>query len=339
MADEEKPAEQGTAGASPAPEELKPQDETAASSLEQRPNVVTQAAKRRRAAYKPGHKATFVGLAVVALILLVNAGVLWFILRGQEEAQKKEQESVTLSADNLSKLGVSRNAVDPNGILLTINPDAKFGGEVTIAGDTSIGGKLDLNGDFSATSASFADLQGGDTAVDSLNVNGDATISNLDLREKLTVQGDVDLQGRLTANSLVTINNNLNISGNLSVGGAVSYDTLDIKDIRLTGHFRTSGNNPSVSAGPAAGGSGTASGNGNDVSGTINVGVGVGSSAGVLASLTFKSEYSSTPQVVVTAVGRSAGAFYITRTTTGFSIYAASALGFGGYSFDYIVFE
>ena len=339
MADEEKPPEQGNQSGTPPPEELKPQDEETQSALEQQPAIVTQAAKRRHAAYKPSHKATFIGMAVVAVILAVNAGVLWFILRGQEDTAKKASQSVTLSATNLSKLGVSRNDVGTEGVQLTINPDAKFGGKVTIAGDETIGGQLNLNGSFTAGSGTFAKLQGGETSLQKLDVTGDATVSALNLRKDLTVAGASHLQGQVTVNQLLTVNNNLSVSGTLSVGGTLGAEFLSIKDLTITRHLKIQGSRPSVSEGGALGSNGTVSISGNDTAGTVAINVGTGAVAGTVANVTFSTSYTTTPHVLVTAEGRSAGAFYVNRTSAGFSIVVPSALGTGGYSFDYFVVQ
>ena len=349
MADEKKPEDKSNSGESPEPEELHPQGEKSSNltsttgggdgSTSASPTVVTHAAKKRHASYKPSHRGTFIGLIVVGVILTVNATGLWFILQNQEEVDRIARDSVTLSADSLGELGVSRNSIGSEGVELTVNPDANFGGKVTIAGNTSIDGKLDINGEFNAVAGSFTELQGGETAVESLNVNGDATITDLNLRGDLAVVGATLLQGKVTVGQLMTINNNLNITGSLSVGGSLIIKNLQIGNLTVTGHLIVKGPTPSVSAGGAVGSNGTVGISGNDTGGTVSVNIGVGAVSGILANVTFNSAYPTTPHIVVTPVGRSVPGMYINRTTAGFSIVTPNALGSGGYSFDYLSLE
>jgi hypothetical protein len=333
----------------PAPEELHPQGASSTKTANsEAPSgdsggapstqtaVVTRSAKRKRAAYNPGHKGTFIGLAVVSTILVINAVGLWFLFQGQQEAEMKARESVTLSAESLSGLGVSRNNVGAEGVELTVNPDAKFGGTVTIAGDTNIAGKLSLNGEFSAPEGTFTDLQGGETAVESLNVNADVTATDLNLRGDLTVLGATRLQGQVTVSQLMTVNNNLNVAGSLSVGGSLAVKNFSVGDITISGHLIVKGATPSVSAGSASGSNGTVSVSGNDTSGTVAVNIGTGAGGGTLVNLTFAKQYATTPHVVVTSVGRYVP-FYINRSSTGFSIHTTSGLSVGGVAFDYVV--
>ena len=339
-----KPQESGA----PAAEELKPQGDgtDAAGSQTEQTQIVTQAAKRRHAAYRPSHKATFIGLAVVAVILAVNGAALAFILRGQEEAEKAaEAASVTLSADTLEKLGVSRDPLGSEGVKLTINPETEFGGSVTIQESLSVAGSLNLNGRFTAPDAAFAKLQGGETALESLNVNGDATATNINARSDLQVTGATRLQGQVTISQLATVNNNLNVTGSLAVGGALSVKTLQVGNLQMTGdlrfggHIITTGASPSASAGSASGSNGTESANGNDTAGTASVGLVLGSSGGVLATVSFGKGFTGTPHIVVTPVGRSVPGMYINRNANGFSIVTPSGVSPGGYAFDYIAIQ
>lgn len=302
--------------------------------------------KPRRSTYKPSHKSTFIALTVVVLILAVNGGVIWFILRGQaDKPDETNRSEVTLSSEALSKLGVARNSVSDQGAELTVGPLSKFNSKVTMNSDLTVAGQLVLNNTFSATDASLAKLKAGNTDVAQLNVNGDGTISTLNLRKDLTVVGASKFQGPVTLGQLLTVNNNVNIVGNLAVGGTISVRNFQasslISDTTLTigGHIITRGNAPGASAGPAAGSNGTVSISGNDAAGTVAVNVGVGAGPGVVANVSFKSTYSNTPHVVVTAVGAGPQGVYVNRNSGGFSIGVTNALGPGGYAFDYIVMQ
>ncbi|MGB3023227.1 MAG: hypothetical protein WBB39_00265 [Candidatus Saccharimonadales bacterium] len=332
----------------PAPESLETQSQGSSSGDSGTAGLATLKAnlKPRRGTYKPSHKSTFIALAVVALILIVNGVVIWFILRGNGNQQDNINRSeVTLSSETLSKLGVERNSVSDQGTELTIGPSSKFNSKVAMNSDLTVAGQLILNNTFSATDASLAKLKAGNTDVAQLNVNGDGTISTLNLRKDLNVVGASKFQGPVTLGQLLTVNNNVNIVGNLAVGGTISVRNFQasslISDTTLTigGHVITRGNAPGASAGPGVGSNGTVSVSGNDASGTVAVNIGVGASPGILANVSFNSAYSNTPHVVVTAIGPGPQGVYVNRNSGGFSIGVTNALGPGGYAFDYIVMQ
>jgi stage V sporulation protein SpoVS len=330
----------------PAPEVLKPQGEEkpAPAAAPSGDNGAKQAKRLRpRGSYRPSHKATFISLGVIVAILAINAGVIAFVLKSQADVKSQVQGQVTISQADLSKLGVDRGNVGNAGISLTVNPNAKFNGNVDIGGDLSVAGKLTLNGGFSAASGNFAKLQAGDTSLQQLTVNGDGTFTNLALRKDLTVAGITRLQGPAVFSQLLTVNNSVNIAGNLAVGGTLSVMSFHASSlvsdngIVTGGHIITQGASPGVSAGGAVGSNGTVSISGNDIAGTVAVNVGVGAVAGIVANVTFRSGYSNTPHVVVTAIGPGVQSFYINRNANGFSIGVNSPLSPGGYGFDYIV--
>lgn len=327
----------------PAPEVLSVQgesQESAAHSEATRQSVqsVNPATPKRRIAYRPNHKATFIGLVVVGLILGANAVILSFVMRNQATAEDSAvKNGVTLSSETLNQLGVSRNPVGNAETELIVGPNSKFGGKVTMSSDLNVGGQLILNSKLNASDAALAKLQAGDTQLQSLNVNGDGTVSTLNLRKDLQVAGTTRLQGQLTVNQLTTINNNMNVAGNLSVGGNLSVRNFQVANLTVAGHLISSGSTPGVSAGGGAGSGGTATVSGNDTSGTIAVNIGVGGGNGLLATITFNTKYDSTPHINVTPVGRSVPGLYVNRTSAGFTISADGSLGAGGYAFDYIV--
>jgi hypothetical protein len=296
--------------------------------------------EKRRVAYKPSHKATFVGLAVIAAILAANAIVITLVLRGQSDTRDAEiRNGVTLSSGVLDQLGVSRNPVGNAETLLVVGPNSKFNGSVTMGSNVTIAGQLVLNSKFTAGDASFTKLQAGDTQVQQLNVNGDGTVTNVNVRKDLQVAGVTRIQGQLTVNQLTTINNNLNVAGNLAVGGSLSVRNFQVGALTVTGHLLSSGAAPGVARGGATGSNGTVSISGNDTSGTVAVNTGVGAGNGLLASVSFNDNYSNTPHVVVTPVGRSVPGLYINRTSAGFSISVDGAMAPGGYAFDYVIVQ
>jgi hypothetical protein len=324
----------------PAPEVLKPQDDPSDGSDAATPNTPPPAngqaplkppTKLRRGTYRPSHKATFIGLAVVIAILGINAGVVVYLIRGQSNNTQGKQDEVTISSADLAKLGVNRDPVGNKGTELIIGPDSRFNGKVTVGGDANIAGQLTLNSSFTAASASLTKLQAGDTAVNQLNVNGDGTVSTLNLRKDLNVVGQTKLQGA------TTVGGNLTVGGTLFANSFTSNFLTSGSTLTIGGHLIIRGVPPTVSAGSAVGSGGTVSISGNDTSGTVAVNVGVGGTAGTLASVTFHAPYDSTPHVVVTAINKSPGDYYINRSTTGFTISIVAPTSAAGYAFDYIV--
>lgn len=307
-------------------------------------SAFNNAIRPKRGSYKPSSRATLVGLAVVGLIVAVNIGVIMFVMRGQDQATQVNRETVTLSAETLSQLGMTKTAVNNEGTELVVGPDARFNGTVTISGDVSVAGRLNLNNTLEAADARLNKLQADSIQLDQFNANGDGTVSTLNLRKDLNVAGNSKLQGTVTIDQLLTVNNNVNVVGSLAVGGTLSVRNFQASsltsDTTLTigGHVITRGDAPSVVPGGGIGSNGTVSISGNDASGTVAVNTGVGAAGGLLASVTFTRAYASTPHVVLTPVGGYVNV-YISRTANGFSIYSAGALGPAGYAFDYVVMQ
>lgn len=331
-----------------APEVLKPQSSstTPPPDKTERAGASKTTPPLRHVTYRPSHKATFIGLAVVVGILAINVLVIVFVMRGQEKISADfSQDAVVLSPETLDGLGVSRTAVGNLGTELIVGPNSRFNGKVTVGSDMTIGGQLQLNSKFSASDASLAKLEAGDTAVQQLNVNGDGTVTNLNLRRDLTVVGTTRLQGPVTMSQLLTVNNSVNIAGNLAVGGVLSARGFQASsltsDTTLTigGHIITRGAAPRVSPGGGLGSNGTVSISGSDVAGTIAVNIGVGGGNGTLATVTFARQYSATPRVVASGGGRGMGGVYVTRNSTGFTIGIDNAVSPGGYTVDYIVMQ
>lgn len=346
MADEPSSTSNDQTPEPPAPEVLKPQSDTPDQPTTANTAAPAAAVSRRRTTYRPSHKATFVGLAVVLALLAASAAVVFFVIKKQSKTDtQSNQEQVTINADALDEVGVNRSAVGGAGMELTINPNTRFGGKVQVGGDVSVAGQLKLNSKFSASEASLAKLEAGNTSVSQLNVNGDATASTLNLRKDLTIAGTARFQGDVVLTRLLTVNNSANVAGNLSVGGSLSVGSFQTRSlvsdttITLGGHFITRGAAPSVGQGPALGSNGTVSISGSDTAGTVAANIGTGSGGGIVANVAFRQQYGGTPRVVVTAVGAGLGSVYVNRSSAGFSIGVNGPIPPGGYAFDYIVVQ
>lgn len=332
----------------PAPEVLTVQSDDGSQAPKVASSTLSARAKsmHRRVTYRPSHKATFIGLAVVIAVLLINGGVIAFVVSGNNpEEANTNSNAVTLSSGVLDKLGVSRNSVGDTREELSIGPNTKFGGTILVNGDTSIGGVLTLNKKLAAQDATVTSLQAGNTSLQTLGVNGDITGTNVNVRTDLSVVGATRLQGAVTIGQLLTVNNSVNVIGNLAVGGTLTARSFQANNLisentlTIGGHIITAGSAPNVGRGGAVGNNGSVSISGNDTSGTVAVNAGTGAGNGLVAQVAFRSPYPTIPHVVVTPVGGAIGSFYITRSAGGFNIYIANAIAPGGYAFDYIVVQ
>ena len=307
---------------------------------------ISDSEKRHRlSAYRPTHKATFIGLGVVVGILAINAAVLGFLLK-KESANSKalNTHGVSISPGVLSKLGVNDSQIGNSNEKLTVDPAAQFNSTLTVGGDVSIGGQLHLNSTLNATSANLSQLQAGATTVNSININGAATASTLSVRNNVAVNGAAIFNNDLTVGQLLSVDSSAAVSNNLSVGGQLSASSIAggslvvSGSVTFGGHVITSGGTPSISVSSALGSNGSASVYGDDSAGTINMSVGASPSGNKALHLSFHALYEVTPVVVISPLGNY-GEFYVSNvTTSGFDIdVGASLLAGQGYDVNYIV--
>lgn len=326
-----------SSSAAPTPEVLKPRAD-AAGTPPPPPTPANPSKKPVRRGYRPSHRATFIGLAAVIAILAVNAAVIGFLLKKQNAKDTLATKGqVSINADALDKLGINRSDLGSSDVQLTVAPNAQFKGKLAVDGSASIGGAVTLNSKLSGTSASFAQLDGGNTSLSQLNVNGNGTINTLNLRKDLAVAGVTQLQNALTVNNSATISGNLTVGGVLSVKTFSANSLTSVSSLTVGGHVITGGSEPGVSRGGATGSNGTVSINGNDAAGHISVNIGAGAVGGTLANVTFHSKYGDIPVVVISPVGVGANFYVLNLSTTGFSVGVTSGLAPGGFVINYIV--
>lgn len=301
--------------------------------------------KQHRSIYRPSHKATFVGLSVVIIILAINAAVLIFLLNSETAKNKAiNDKGVSISPAVLSKLGVNSAQIGNSNEQLTVGPNALFNSGLTVAGNVKIGGQLHINSAFSASAANLNQLQASNSILKNLNVNGNTTESNLSLRGNLAVQGTATFQNTMTVGQILSVDNSAAIAHNLSVGGELTANTIATSNLILSGsfvfgsHIQTSGQSPSVGPGGGAlGSNGTVSISGDDAAGTIAINIGTGATPGILARVAFHATYSSMPRIIITPVGIGANFYLIGTSTNGFSVAVTSGLPAGNYDINYIV--
>jgi cytoskeletal protein CcmA (bactofilin family) len=241
-------------------------------------------------------------------------------LKGRIDAQSLTTQSLNALSDSNTQIG------DPKQTL-TVASNSIFNGKVLfkdgidVAGAIKVGGALNLPG---------------------ITVSGTSNFESVLIGNTLTIGNDTTVSGNLT------VLKSLTVSGGASFGGAISAAQLNIEkltlnqDLFLNRHIKTSGATPNVSGGTATGNGGTTSLSGTDTAGTVTANIGGSPAAGVLANVTFATGFGTEPRVILTPVGSNAGSaeWYITKTTTGFSILTNVApTAATSMSFDYIVVE
>jgi cytoskeletal protein CcmA (bactofilin family) len=262
------------------------------------------------------------------LILVVAAGIILIAYfqsqKGNTTTSLKTQE---LTQQTLEQVAASDATVGSSGQILNVQSNAVFAGQVLVREGLQVAGNLQISGV---------------VAFNNLTVSGTTQVGQLQVNGQLSVSGDAGLQGALT------VAKSLQVNGGATFGGAVTAPQLTVGslqlngDITLTHHIVVGGPTPSRSGGAALGSGGSASLNGSDTAGSININTGSSPAAGCFVTITFTSKFSDTPHVNVTPVGSAAGGldYYVTRSTTNFSICDASAPPAGAsFGFDYFIVD
>jgi hypothetical protein len=235
--------------------------------------------------------------------------------------------SQNLSPSALQQLANSDTNVGSSGQVLNVESSAIFAGNVLARQDFQVAGNLTV---------------GGTLAINNVSVAGTAQFGQIQINKNLNVAGDSNLQGNLT------VTKGLQVTGSGNFGGTVTASQITTSSLQLNGdlvlshHIVTNGSTPSLKDGAALGNGGTANLSGSDTSGSININTGSNTASGCFMTITFSSPFNSTPHVIVSPVGYSAGglSYYITRTTTSFSVCDASTPPAGSsFGFDYVVLD
>ncbi len=232
-----------------------------------------------------------------------------------------------LSQDALNQLANSDATVGDTGQTLTVQGNAIFNGQVLVRSNLNVAGTIQLGGTFSVP----------DLVVSNTASLGTTQIDSLQVAKATKLQGDV------------TIQSNLNVAGSAAFSGPVAAGQVTVTRLILSGnaqlevpnHVSFTGASPTRSSdGGVIGSGGTTSVSGSDVAGTVNINTGSGPTPGCFINLTFSKPFSTTPRIIVSPVGQAAGQtqFYVTKTTTGFSLCTANAAPANQtFSYDYFV--
>lgn len=273
-------------------------------------------------------------IALLFAILALGGGLGYYIahVSKQPSSKTKTPEVKTLTPEELNKLSSIGANLGTSNELLTVAATAQFNNNVIISKDLSLNGKLNANGPVTLKSLT---ISGNDTSIGGLIVGGD-----------LGVTGTSTLQKGATIGQLLSVTGNLAVAG-VANFGTISASAITVRNITISGplvvsHLTSSGPVPSSSSGSAIGGGGTTSLSGNDTTGTINMNIGSGSSAGILINVTFRSPYAANVHVMITPVtgGAASAPTFVTRTANGFQIRTDSPLPAGSLlSYDYFVIQ
>lgn len=263
------------------------------------------------------------------MLLLVAVGVFGTVLYFKNRQANSASQTVSpqsLSTSDLDRLANSGISVGDPKQILTVQSNAVFAGKMLVRSDLEVAGHL---------------VVGNSLSLGGLNVAGLSTFDDVQIAKSLSVGSNTAIQGKVTATSLA-------ISGSASFGGSISASQVTTNGLTLSGnlilthHIIVGGSSLSRSNGSALGSGGTSSVSGSDSAGSITVNTGSSPSVGCFITVNFSQHYDSTPRVLVSPVGSSAGVvgYYVNRSTTNFSVCGTTAAPAGAsFGFDYFVVQ
>lgn len=263
------------------------------------------------------------------IFILLIAGVIVVIayFQSKKASTTSTLKTQELTQQTLQQVANSDATVGNTQSVLNVESSAVFAGKVLIREGLEVAGNLQI---------------GGTVALANLAVSGTSQFGQVQVSNNLSVTGDTAFQGS------VTVAKSLQVNGGATFGGAISAPQITTSnfqlnaDLILTHHISAGGGTPGHTQGPALGSGGSATVNGSDTAGTATINIGSSPSSGCFITVNFTSKYNTTPHVLLTPVEAAGGglAYYVTRTTTSFSICDASAPPSGSsFGFDYFVVD
>jgi len=263
-------------------------------------------------------------LMLFVLVVILAVGIVVIMTIKSKQTDQAGIKGQGLSSSALSQLANTDVTVGDAKQVLTVQSNAIFAGSVLVKSNMEVAGTLKV---------------GSKLDIPSLTVSGPTQLSDTTITN-LTVSGTVNLQGALTLKNGISVTGNSNFSGAVTAG-SITTGSLNLNgDLNLTHHVTAGGTIPSATRGTAVGGGGTFNISGSDTAGSISISTGSSPPAGCFVTVTFSQKYTSTPHVVITPIGSAAAelTYYLTRTTTGFSICSTSPAPAGeNFGFDYMV--
>lgn len=265
-------------------------------------------------------------LLIFVFLLVIAGGILvvaYFQSKKASTASTIKTQALTQST--LQQIAASDTTVGSTQQVLNVQSSAVFAGRVLIKEGIEVAGNLQV---------------GGTSAFVSLTVSGTTQLGQTQINKDLSVAGNSAIQGTETIAKSIQVGSGGTFGGPVSAPQITTTSFQLNGDLVLTHHITTGGATPSLSQGSALGSGGTASISGSDTSGSVSINVGSNTTAGCFAVITFASKYNATPHVLLTPVESGAGAlaYYVTRTTSSFSICDATAAPTGtSFGFDYFI--
>lgn len=263
-------------------------------------------------------------LLIFIFLILVAAIVGYIAVQKNQTSKTPNVNSQTLNQSAIKQISGNDTEVGGTNQTLEIQSSAVFDNDVLVKNNLQVAGTLQVSGG---------------TDLPNLTVTGTSALGQINAGS-MTLTGSGTIKGQLTVNQGLSVNGITSFSGAVNAP-EISVSTLAINgDITISHHIYVTGSIPKISQNNAIGGGGTSSVNGSDTSGNININTGNGASAGCLVDITFAQSFSTTPYIEITPVGEAAGnniGYYITRSTSGFSICANQPPSNAAMSFDYYV--
>lgn len=267
-------------------------------------------------------------LLIFIFLLMIAGGILMIAYFQSKKASTNSTiKTQALTQSTLQQIAASDSTVGSAQQVLNVQSSAVFAGRVLIREGLEIAGNLQV---------------GGTAALTNLSVSGTSQFGQAQVNKNLSVAGDTAIQGAATIAKSLQVNSGGTFGGPLSAP-QITTSSLQLNgDLVLTHHITAAGPTPKLSDGPALGSGGTASLSGSDTSGSLSINVGGSAAAGCFVTINFTSKFNTTPHVLLTPVGSSAGglAYYVNRTTSSFSICDASVPPPGAsFGFDYFIVD
>jgi cytoskeletal protein CcmA (bactofilin family) len=274
----------------------------------------------------PGRLLSFANIYFFVFLLLILLVVAVGIMSVRPNNNKTPSKTQSLSDKQVSDLKGNTTLVGDSQQTLDIQGNSIFEGQVLMRGNADIAGSLKI---------------GGSLSLPAITVGGSSTFGQIQVTDKLSVNGDTVMQGQLN------VQKGLTVAGSARFG-SLSASQLNVGSIQLTGDFIVSrhiginGGTPSRSGGSALGSGGTASVNGTDTAGSISINTGSSPAAGCFVTISFSQKFNATPHVVISPSNSSSAGldYYTNRSNTNFSVCAANVpTASTTYLFDYIVID
>jgi cytoskeletal protein CcmA (bactofilin family) len=265
-------------------------------------------------------------LLLFIFIIIVGLGILAVAYFQSKKATTSSViKTQTLTQNALQQVASSDATVGNTGVVLNVQSSAVFAGKVLIRDGLEVAGNLQI---------------GGTVSLSNITVSGTSQLGQLQVNKDLSVAGNTAIQGAVSIAKSLQVNGTGTFSGPLSAPQITTSSLQLNSDLVLTHHIVAGGATPTAARGSALGNGGSSSNSGSDTTGTVSINIGSGAAPGCFVTINFATKYNSTPHVMITPVGADGGAidYYITRSTSGFSICDSTPAPAGAaFAFDYFV--